>query len=473
MRRKTSLSACLILLATPLAASADLVIRNARLIDGTGAAPVENATIVVTGDRIVSVDGSGASASATVIDAEDKTVMPGLAELHVHSTVEFWTQGGSGGYPSPDVAITSDADMAEFRAERLADRLLSFLDAGVTTIMDPGGFMPFVVEIRDQVAAGELLGPRMVVSGRLFTAPRGHPAATVCNGNEWCIEHLTCNTNDPETARQCARDIVAGGVDGLKLVYDGGFGAERMTQEVLQAVVDEGHKLGVPVVAHAFSVADVAAVVKAGVDGLVHAATDRGGRLLTASGEHLPELLSQRNISMTTTVRFADPGPESTAQLDVARRSRNIERDIGPSLQAFATAGVPLLFGTDFEGIGTPADPRPLIEAEMRVLLASGFSRMEVIEMMTGQAAKHPFTPDDVGTAVPGKLADLIILDGDPLADLTAATRPTVVIKGGEIVIDKRPPADEPLGRGVVGLIMLLDEDALAKPEPTPEGTLR
>ena len=470
MQSKSLPLTCLALLAMPLAASADLVIRNARLIDGTGAPPVEGATIVVAGERIVSVDGSGAGAEAAVIDAGGRTVMPGLSELHVHSTVEFWTQGGGGDYPSPDVAITSDADMAEFRAERLADRLLSFLDAGVTTIMDPGGFMPFVVEIRDQVAAGELLGPRMYVSGRLFTAPRGHPASTVCNGNEWCIEHLTCNTDDPETARQCARDLVAGGVDGLKLVYDGGFGAERMTPEVLQAVVDEGHKLGVPVVAHAFRVADVAAVVEAGVDGLVHAATNRRGRLMTASGEHLPELVSQRNIPMTTTVRFYDPGPESTEQPETAKRSRNIERNVGPSLQAFAAAGTPLLFGTDFEGIGTPAQPRPLIEAEMRVLLASGFSRMQVIEMMTGQAAKHPFTPDDFGVAAPGMLADLIILDGDPLADLTAATRPAVVIKGGEVVIDKRPPADEPLGSRTARMLMLLGEDALEKPAPAFEG---
>ena len=114
----------------------------------------------------------------------------------------------------------------------------------------------------------------------------------------------------------------------------------------------------------------------------------------------------------------------------------------GPSLQAHAEAGVVLLFGTDFQGIGTPADPRPLMEAEMRALLASGFSAMDVIRMMTGNSARHPFTPDDYGVIAPGKLADLIVLDGDPLEDLTAATRPVVVVKGGEIVIDKRQPGD-------------------------------
>ena len=446
MQSKSPLLMSLVLLAMPLAAKADLVIGNARLIDGTGAAPVEGAAIVVARERIVSVDGSGASADALVLDAGGRTVMPGLSELHVHSSLEFWVEKESHDfYPTPEVAITSDADMAEFRAERLAARLLSFLEAGVTTIVDPGGYLPFVVEIRDQVAAGQLLGPRMYVSGRLFTAPKGHPAVTVCSSNEWCMERLTCNTDDPETARQCARDLAAAGVDGLKLVYDGGSTWPKplglLRKEVLRAVVDEGHKLGLPVLAHTTTPDETADVVLAGVDGLAHAVEDEGGRLMTSGGEYLPELLNRFNVSMTTTVRPADPGTEPGPQRDAALQ--RIASTTGASLQAHAKAGVALLFGTDFQGIGAPAEPRPLLEAEMRVLLASGFSEMDVIKMMTSASAKHPFTPDHYGVIAPGKLADLIILDGDPLADLTAATRPLVVIKGGEILIDKRPPEDE------------------------------
>ena len=444
-QRKSVLLASLALLAAPPAASADLIIRNARLLDGTGAPPVEGAAIVVVGDRIVSVDGSGARAGAAVIDAGGRTVMPGLSELHVHSSLEFRVEEESPDtYPAPDTGIISDARMAEFRAERLAARLLSFLDAGVTTIVDPGGFMPFVVEIRDQVAAGELPGPRMYVSGRLFTAPRGHPAVTVCSSDPWCIEHLTCNTHDPETARQCARDLAAAGVDGLKLVYDGGstwpMPLELLREEVLRAVVDEGHKAGLPVVAHTTTADETAAVVHAGVDGLAHVVEDEDGRLTTSGGEYLPELLNRFNVSMTTTVRPADPGTEPGARRDAALQ--RIADVTGPSLQAHAEAGVVLLFGTDFQGIGAPAEPRPLMEAEMRALLASGFSAMDVIRMMTSNSARHPFTPGDYGVIAPGMLADLIILDGDPLEDLTAATRPVVVVKGGEIVIDKRQPGD-------------------------------
>ena len=422
-------------------AAADLVIENARVIDGTGAEAFTGATIVVSRDRIVSLDGSGASDDAYVIDAAGATVLPGLSELHVHSTVEFWTDlEGDDFYPDPEFAITSDADMAEFRAERVADRLLGFLDAGVTTIVDPGSFLPAAVEIRDQVNSGEILGPRMYVSGRLFTAPQGHPAVTVCNGNEWCIEHLTCNTNDAEVARQCAREIAASGVDGFKLVYDGGdwgpMHIEHMNKDVLFAIVDEGHKLGLPVIAHTSSVDDTADTIDAGVDALVHAVTDDGGELMTSDGRYLPELLNRFDVPMTTTVRFGDP--ENVPDEQRERAENAINKEIAPSLKAHDAAGVVILFGTDYEGIGTPADPRALIQSEIRVLRSSGFSEMDILVMMTGNSSSHPFTPADYGTVEPGQLADLLLVDGDPLSDLFLATNPKVVIKGGDIVIDKR-----------------------------------
>ena len=251
----------------------ELAITNARLIDGLGGPARDGVTLLIDGERIHDVvqNYAGTPAAAATIDAAGMTVMPGLSELHVHSTVEFWTDVRSGGYPDPSVAITSDEDMAEFRRERLPDRLQSFLDTGVTTIVDPGGFFPFVVEIRDQVASGELAGPRMFVTGRLFTAP-----------------------------------------------------------------------------------------------------------------------------------------------------------------------GVVLLFGTDFQGVGTPADPRELILSEIKVLKAAGLSNAEVIEMITGNARFHPMTPEDIGTIEAGKLADIIIVDADPLTEIEAMTWPTVVVKGGQILVDKR-----------------------------------
>ena len=111
---------------------------------------------------------------------------------------------------------------------------------------------------------------------------------------------------------------------------------------------------------------------------------------------------------------------------------------VGPSLKAQQAAGVALLFGTDFAGIGTPPDLRQLILSEIHVLTLAGFSNEEVIQAMTGNAAKHPMTPEDIGTIEPGKLADIIILDDDPLTNIETITHPRIVIKGGQIVVNKQ-----------------------------------
>ena len=117
---------------------------------------------------------------------------------------------------------------------------------------------------------------------------------------------------------------------------------------------------------------------------------------------------------------------------------RTIETMVGPSLKAYQAAGVTLLFGTDFAGVGNPADLRQLILSEINVLRLAGLSNAEVIQAMTGNMAKHPMTPEDIGTIEPGKLADIIIVDDDPLTNIESITYPWVVIKGGQIVVDKR-----------------------------------
>ena len=414
----------------------DLVIINARLIDGTGAAPVTDVSILVSGDRIEAIRSGAVEVNgAIVIDANGRTVMPGLSDLHVHSTIEFWTDSDRFDFSDEEfmeVAITSDADLEEFMAERLPARLRSFLESGVTTIVDPGGFWPFVVDVRDRVEAGELLGPRMYVVGPVFTAPGTHPASTGCNNEPWCVEHLTCATDDEEVARQCVRDLAESGVDGLKFVYN----PEGLKRNVMEAIIDEGHRHGLPVAAHVGPTDLVAHAVKAGVDVLVHAPLERNGELRTSEGEDLPVLLKRFNVPITTTVQWGDLNrvPEDRRE----RIIRAIETMVGPSLKAHQAAGVTLLFGTDFAGNGTPPDLRQLILSEINVLRLAGLSNAEVIQAMTGNMAKHPMTPEDIGTIEPGKLADIIIVDDDPLTNIESITYPWVVIKGGQIVVDKR-----------------------------------
>ena len=447
------LTAAVMTLSMSQAYAADLVITNARLIDGTGADPVNGVNIVVSGGRITSVGTDDVNTrAAEVIDAAGKTVMPGLSELHVHSSLQFLipdeAMEGGFGYPKPEWAITSDEDMQRFIDEDFATRMMKFLDTGVTTIVDPGSYFPWIIQMRDKVRSGEVTGPNMYVTGRLFTAPGGHPASTVCNSHPWCVETITVATDDPEVAREGVRMLVEGGVDGLKMVYDGtrddveadefeGMQRPHLRKEVMEAVIDEGHKQGVKVLAHTFAIIDTYEVVNAGIDGLVHASMRQNGSFTTPDGGHLPTLMNRFDVPMTTTIRFAateldDMPPEIREQM------QGFIDNIGPSLREMADAGVTLMFGTDFEGIGMDPQPRELIIDEARALMNGGFSEMEVIVMATGNAAKHPLTPDDMGVIKAGNVADLIILENDPLENIEAMTHPQIVVLAGDVVVDKR-----------------------------------
>ena len=440
------------------AAAADLVIANARLIDGTGADPLDGVSIVIEHDRIVDVTAGPVDASgATVIDADGATVMPGLSELHVHSSLQFLIPpeelANSQGYPDPKWAITSDEKMQEFIDTAFPGRMMKFLESGVTTIVDPGSYYPWIIQMRDKVRSGEVTGPNMYVTGRLFTAPGGHPAATVCNNHPWCVRTITVSTDDPEEAREAVRMMVAGGVDGLKMVYDGsesrgfigadnplGFVLHHLKKDVMEAVIDEGHKQGVKVLAHVHALQDNEDVILAGIDGMVHASPmDRKNGYQTPGGYDLPTLMNRHDVSMTTTVR-SGVDEERLAQMPPAmqEQARAQLAHLGASLRAMQDAGVVLNFGTDFEGVGLDPQPRELIVDEAKTLMMAGFSAMEVIQMTTGNAAGHPLTPDDMGVIKAGNVADVIILRDDPLEDIEAMTWPQVVVLAGEIVVDKR-----------------------------------
>lgn len=415
--------------------AADLVVTNARLLDGAGAAPVNGVSLVVENDRIASiVEGPVDAAGAVVVDAEGKTVMPGLAELHVHSILEFLVDAPLEGdfesgdpdlfYPDADSMFQNDADIEAFIEERLPERMRRFLEAGVTTIVDPGGFWPWILQVRDSERSGALLAPRMFVVGKLFTGPQGHPGATVCHNRPWCVRNLVVNTDDPQVARQAVREFAAAGVDGIKIIADRGP-PPRISKQVVYAIINEGHRAGLPVVGHTLNLNDSEDLIDAGIDAFVHGLIMENGSFTTSTGRYLPDYLVQQNVPVTTTYRFASLGERTPDALK-------------SSVQALLEAGVTLLFGTDFEGIGMDPHPRENLLIELEALQKAGLSNAQLIKIIAGNAAKHPMTPADIGTLQAGKLADILVLKGDPLKDITALTYPEVVIKGGKIVVDKR-----------------------------------
>ena len=420
-----------------------LVISNATLIDGTGAAPQEDMTIVIEDELVQSVGTNTTEIKdARHINAKGRFVMPGLVDMHTHPTFEIRQDNPSMPFPEPTAMPSSDEEMREFIEKRLPGRMLKFLHAGVTTVVAAGGYWPFDIEVRERQYAGDFTGPRLLVASPIFTAPGGHPASGICSHKTWCADRLSVQVADASSAREAVRHFARGGVQGIKLVYDsfnkthlGGpdFDFPRLDKDVMAAIVLEAGKLGLPVVAHTKTVAETADAVHAGVDALVHSALQENPDFTTPTGEYLPQLVASHKLTMTTTVRSFYQRLKTAPAEKMEQAKRNFAL-LEPSLRAYDKAGVTLLFGTDFDGAGLDPDPAVAVRSEASALVAAGFSELEVIKMATGNAWKHPMVPVNLGSIEPGKIADLLILRGDPIRDIKAITQPDIVIKSGVVV---------------------------------------
>ena len=456
-QRITGLARCGIALAAAIfacnnAVADDIVIKNARLIDGTGADPVEGVNIVVSGEFVTAVTTESVSMeNALVIDAKGQTVMPGMINAHVHTTLEFLIPEDFDGDMDEDgipleYTISSDDDMKQYMANGFPRLMMQYLESGVTTIVDPGTHLPWGVEARDRINAGEFPGPNLYVSV-IFTAPKGHPAVTVCDEEPWCVAHMGYQTRDAEDAREAVRRFVEMGVDGMKIVLDDGTDwdedgimgdawLEPISEDVFHAIVDEAHKQNVPVLGHIFGLGNAELAVLAGIDAFVHYVPMESGSYETPGGYYLPELVNRHNLPMTITLNSADV--EGAPEEEREEIQALVDGVYGQSVNAMMDAGVPIIFGDDFYIQSENAHPRPLMESEARAMHALGMSSMQVIVSATGNMARHPYVPHNYGTIRAGSLADILIVPDDPLENTAVMFRPDVVIKSGDVVVDKR-----------------------------------
>ena len=348
------------------------MITNARILDGTGAT-IDRGSIVVRDGRLVSVSSEAPEAQASVqIDAHGMTVLPGLIETHTHLLLR-------------DRSLETQQALDDWVDRELPQDLQSYLEAGFTTVLSTGDHAGPILRTKRRLEAGELTGPRLLVSGPVFTKPDAHPATTICgNFPRLCRDQFTFEVDDPELARARVRELAEAGVDAIKVAYEARpAAAGKLADGVLAAIAGETQRQGVLLVAHAPVAEDALRAVELGVQSLTHPPT-RGD----ADGSDTAQRLRAAAIPFTTTTHGAAPIVDETGALH-----GHGGREYRPGAEAALNAqlarirelwdrGVTVAFGTD----RYLRDPAQVVAHEMEAL-DRVLSPEEIIATLTRNGA--------------------------------------------------------------------------------------
>jgi len=412
------------------------LVHAGRVLDRPGERPRGATTLLIRDGRIVELrEGFVAGAAvgapdATVIDLRELFVLPGLIDSHVHLVTD------TGGVARQLENVTREP--ADHAYQALANARKTLL-AGFTTVRNLGDAGGTTLALRDAIAAGKVQGPRIVDAGRSISTTSGHMDAALGFRDDLrgtiASEDNLCD--GVEACRRAVRLQVSRGVDLIKIATTGGVNSvigaglgQQMFEDEARAIVETAKLYGKKVAVHAHGVDGVKLALRAGVDSIEHGTTldDEALELFRKSGAWYVPTLATVNGYLERIA--ADPNAYSA---EVRAKVDWRIRITGESLRKAVPAGVKIAFGTD-AGVskhGRNAD-------EFELMVKYGMTPAAAIHAATVNAASLLGLEKEIGSLEPGKQADLIAVAGDPLADVTVLKQVGFVMKGGEIVSDRR-----------------------------------
>ncbi|MFE9643290.1 amidohydrolase family protein [Streptomyces sp. NPDC006365] len=410
-----------------------LRVRNARLIDGTGATPVDDAVVVIDAEGTITYAGPAATepedtTPTQTIDAGGRTVLPGFFDCHVHLAYAQGSPPGRRAELDP-VLVTLDT----------ATRMRQTLDAGITTARDVGGLS---AGYRTAVETGRIVGPRLHTAVRIISHTGGHADVRLPDGTDLSAA-MSEIADTADAARLAVRRVLRDGADLVKICATGGMGSpydqpddEGLLEEEIRAVVDEARRHGgKPVAAHAQGNAGIVNAIRGGVTSIEHG---------YGLDERALEMAGERGTFVVPTLSTVYAGINKDTMPDYHYQKK--VRWSGLTKENIARAiayGARIALGTD-----AAVGPHGVNLMELSYLVDLGMDPMAAIVAGTRTSAELLGVADRLGTLTAGRTADLVICDGDPLTDIGVLGDPAnivCVVQDGVIRKDLLPAA--PTGR--------------------------
>jgi imidazolonepropionase-like amidohydrolase len=399
-------------------------IQAGRLLAIPGQAPLSARTLVIRDGKIAAILPGfvNAPAGQTTIDLKDKTVLPGLIDSHVHLLSEL----------SPQSALN---EVTKEESDLTLDGLVNAqktLQAGFTTVVDLGADgHRTIFALRDQIAAGRVMGPRILAAGSAISPTGGHGDI---HGFREDVMHVLVSESICDGVDDCRRAVrtqVKAGADVIKVTATGGVLSntasglgQQFFDDELKAIADTAHLLGKKVTAHAHSKAGIEAALRAGFDSIEHSSYADAATFA---------LYKANNACMVPTVLAGDTVTgmaRAGGTLSEAQRAKALT--VGPlmldMLSRARQAGVCIVFGTD-SGVSRHGDNA----RELELMVQAGFTPAAALRSATVGGAEHIGLSAQIGTLEVGKAADIIAVSGDPLANISVMRSVSFVMKGGRV----------------------------------------